>query len=118
MFTSVVEHGVIGRAVTDNLLEFRSWNPRDYTFDKHKTVDDRSYGGGPGMVMMYPPVCSAIARARKAQPGTKVIYLSPQGRRLDQAGVEELASRSGLILVSGRYEGIDERVIETEVDEE
>ncbi len=118
MFTSVVEHGVIGRAVTDNLLEFRSWNPRDFTHDKHKTVDDRSYGGGPGMVMMYPPVCSAIAQARKAQPGTKVIYLSPQGRRLDQTGVHDLAGRNGLILIAGRYEGIDERVIETEVDEE
>ena len=118
MFSSVLEHGVIGRAVTEHLLEFRSWNPRDFTQDKHKTVDDRPYGGGPGMVMMYEPVCSAIARARQAQPGTKVIYLSPQGRRLEQAGVHELSERTGMILVSGRYEGIDERIIESEIDEE
>jgi tRNA (guanine37-N1)-methyltransferase len=118
MLTPVLEHGVIGRAVTDELLEFRAWNPRDFTEDKHKTVDDRPYGGGPGMVMMYEPVCSAIAKARQAQPSTKVIYLSPQGRRLDQSGVHELAERTGMILVSGRYEGIDERLIESEIDEE
>ncbi|HIF50787.1 MAG TPA: tRNA (guanosine(37)-N1)-methyltransferase TrmD [Thiotrichaceae bacterium] len=118
MFSSVVEHGVIGRAVTDELIGFRSWNPRDYTKDKHQTVDDRPYGGGPGMVMMYEPVCSAIAKAKQAQPETKVIYLSPQGRRLDQSGVNELSKRSGMILVSGRYEGIDERIIDAEIDEE
>lgn len=118
MFASVLEQGVIGRAVSDELIGFRSWNPRDYTDDKHKTVDDRAYGGGPGMVMMYEPVSAAIARAKQAQPETKVIYLSPQGRRLDQAGVNELSRRSGMILVSGRYEGIDERIIDTEIDEE
>jgi len=118
MFSSVVEHGVIGRAVTDELIGFRSWNPRDYTEDKHKTVDDRPYGGGPGMVMMYEPVCAAIAKAKQAQPEAKVIYLSPQGRRLEQSGVNELSRRSGMILVSGRYEGIDERVIDAEIDEE
>jgi tRNA (guanine37-N1)-methyltransferase len=118
MFSPVIEHGVIGRAVTDELLGFRSWNPRDYTEDKHRTVDDRPYGGGPGMVMMYEPVSAAISKAKQAQPGTKVIYLSPQGRRLDQSGVNELSERSGMILVSGRYEGIDERIIDTEVDEE
>jgi tRNA (guanine37-N1)-methyltransferase len=118
MFSSVLEHGVIGRAVSDELIGFRSWNPRDYTEDKHKTVDDRPYGGGPGMVMMYEPLHVAIARAKQAQPAAKVIYLSPQGRRLDQMGVNELAKRSGIILVSGRYEGIDERIINTDVDEE
>lgn len=118
MFSPVLEHGVIGRAVTDHLLEFRSWNPRDFTGDKHKTVDDRPYGGGPGMVIMYEPVCAAIAKARQAQPGSKVIYLSPQGRRLDQNGVRELSERKGMVLVSGRYEGIDERIIESEIDEE
>ena len=118
MFSSVVEHGVISRAVTDELIGFRSWNPRDYTEDKHRTVDDRPYGGGPGMVMMYESVCSAIAKAKQAQPDTKVIYLSPQGRRLDQSGVNELSKRSGMILVSGRYEGIDERIIDAEIDEE
>lgn len=118
MVSTVCEHGVIGRALTDNLLEFRAWNPRDFSSDKHNTVDDRPYGGGPGMVMMYEPTCSAIDRARQAQPESKVIYLSPQGRRLDQVGVRELAGRSGMILVSGRYEGIDERIIESEIDEE
>ena len=118
MFTAVTEHGVISRAVNDDLIGFRSWNPRDYTQDRHKTVDDRSYGGGPGMVMMYEPVCSAIAKAKQAQPDSKVIYLSPQGRRLDQAGVKDLSERSGMILVSGRYEGIDQRIIDAEVDEE
>jgi tRNA (guanine37-N1)-methyltransferase len=118
MFSPVLEHGVIGRAVSDELLVFRSWNPRDYTEDKHKTVDDRPYGGGPGMVMMYEPVCSAIAKAKQAQPDAKVIYLSPQGRRLDQSGVNELSKRNGMILISGRYEGIDERIIDAEVDEE
>ena len=118
MFASVLEHGVIGRAITDRLIEFRSWNPRDFTENKHRTVDDRPYGGGPGMVMMYEPVCSAIRKARRAQPDSKVLYLSPQGRRLDQDGVRELAQRNGLILVSGRYEGIDERIIEAEIDEE
>lgn len=118
MFSSVLEYGVISRAVTDELIGFRSWNPRDYTDDKHKTVDDRSYGGGPGMVMMYEPVCAAITRAKQAQPDAKVIYLSPQGRRLDQTGVNELSKRSGMILVSGRYEGIDERIIDTAIDEE
>ncbi len=118
MFSSVLEHGVIGRALSDKLLGFRSWNPRHFTQDVHRTVDDRPYGGGPGMVMMYEPVCSAIAKAKQAQPGTKVIYLSPQGRRLDQSGVDELSKRSGMILVSGRYEGIDERIIDAEIDEE
>ncbi len=118
MFSPVLESGVIGRAVTDELLQFRSWNPRDFTGDKHRTVDDRPYGGGPGMVMMYEPVCAAINKAKQAQPDTKVIYLSPQGRRLDQNGINALSKRSGMILVSGRYEGIDERVIDTEIDEE
>lgn len=118
MFSPVLEQGVIGRAVTDKLVEFRSWNPRDFTSDKHQTVDDRPYGGGPGMVMMYEPICAAIGKAREAQPGTKVIYLSPQGRCLDQDGVNELSTRDGMILISGRYEGIDERIIEAEVDEE
>ena len=108
MVASVIEHGVVGRAVAEHLIEFRSWNPRDFTQDKHKTVDDRPYGGGPGMVMMYEPLSGAIAKARQAQPDTKVIYLSPQGRCLDQTGVRELSERSGMILVSGRYEGIDQ----------
>ncbi len=118
MFSSLLGQGVIGRAVKDDLIGFRSWNPRDFTQDKHKTVDDRPYGGGPGMVMMYEPVCAAIAKAKEFQPESKVIYLSPQGRRLNQASVHELAQREGMILVSGRYEGIDERIIEAVIDEE
>lgn len=118
MFDPVLQYGVIGRAVSGELIGFRRWNPRDYTEDKHNTVDDKPYGGGPGMVMMYKPVCRAIAKARQAQPDAKVIYLSPQGRRLEQSGVKELSNRSGMILISGRYEGIDQRIIDAEVDEE
>ena len=115
----VVGSGVTGRAADAGLLELVTWNPRDFAQDRHRTVDDRPYGGGPGMVMSYPPLRDAIRAARAAAPdGSRVAYLSPQGRRLDQAGVEELASRTGLILVAGRYEGIDERLVEAEIDEE
>lgn len=116
---AVVGSGVTGRAADAGLLELVTWNPRDFAQDRHRTVDDRPYGGGPGMVMSYPPLRDAIRAARAAAPdGSRVAYLSPQGRRLDQAGVEELASRTGLILVAGRYEGIDERLVEAEIDEE
>ena len=118
IFSSALEKGVVGRALKNGLVDFRSWNPRDFTKDKHKTVDERPYGGGPGMVLMYEPVCSAIKKARIEQPNTKVIYLSPQGRKLKQTGVDELSKRQGMILVCGRYEGIDERIIKHEVDEE
>lgn len=118
MLTAVAEFGVTGRAVSQGLLELHSWNPRDFTHDRHRTVDDRPYGGGPGMVMKIEPLRDAIAAARAALPQGRVAYLSPQGRRLDQAGVVELAARPELILVAGRYEGIDERLIETEIDEE
>ena len=119
MFKAITEFGVTGRAVKQNLLQVRCYNPRDFTHDKHKTVDDRPYGGGPGMLMMVQPLRDAI-RAAKAQAGegAKVIYLSPQGRKLEQSGVTELAKHEKLILVCGRYEGIDERLIQTEIDEE
>jgi len=119
MFDAITEYGVTGRAVKDDLLMLNYWNPRDFTQDKHKTVDDRPYGGGPGMVMKVEPLQQAI-QAAKQQLGqqTKVIALSPQGRRLDQQGLQELATREAMILVAGRYEGIDERLIEQEVDEE
>lgn len=95
------------------------WNPRDFTHDRHRTVDDRPYGGGPGMLMMVQPLRDAIHAAKAAAgEGAKVIYLSPQGRKLDQQGVCELSVSQKLILVCGRYEGIDERVIQTEIDEE
>ena len=119
MFKAITEFGVTGKAVKHNLLQVECWNPRDFTFDKHKTVDDRPYGGGPGMLMMVQPLRDAIHAARAAAgEGAKVIYLSPQGRKLDQGGVTELAQNQKLILVCGRYEGIDERLIQTEIDEE
>ncbi|MGY4676601.1 tRNA (guanosine(37)-N1)-methyltransferase TrmD [Pasteurella sp. P03HT] len=119
MFQAITEFGVTGRAVKQHLLQVQCWNPRDFTHDKHKTVDDRPYGGGPGMLMMVQPLRDAIQAAKTAVgEEAKVIYLSPQGRKLDQAGVKELAENQKLILLCGRYEGIDERLIETEVDEE
>ncbi|AZG35279.1 MULTISPECIES: tRNA (guanosine(37)-N1)-methyltransferase TrmD [Shewanella] len=119
MFRAVTDFGVTGRAVKNGLLELQTWNPRDFTHDRHNTVDDRPYGGGPGMLMMVQPLRDAI-HAAKAAAGdrAKVIYLSPQGRKLDQQGVTELAKSERLILVCGRYEGVDERIIQTEVDEE
>ncbi|WP_100641971.1 tRNA (guanosine(37)-N1)-methyltransferase TrmD [Alteromonas facilis] len=119
MFTSMTQEGVFGRAVKSGLLELAHFNPRDFTHDRHRTVDDRPYGGGPGMLMMVQPLTDAILAAKKAAGNNaKVIYMSPQGRKLDQQGAKELASNDNLILVCGRYEGIDERVIEAHIDEE
>ncbi len=119
MFRAVVDYGVTGRAVKNGLLNVTCWNPRDFTYDRHRTVDERPYGGGPGMLMMVQPLRDAIHEAKAAAgDGAKVIYLSPQGRKLDQQGVRQLATHQKLILVCGRYEGIDERVIRTEIDEE
>lgn len=111
--------GVTGRAIRDGLVELKTWNPRDYAEDRHRTVDDRPYGGGPGMVMTVEPLGSVIRAARKEQGAeARVSLMSPQGRKLDQAGIDELAGRQGLILVCGRYEGIDERLVESDIDEE
>jgi len=111
--------GVTGRAIREGRVALKTWNPRDFATDRHRTVDDRPYGGGPGMVMAVEPLASTIAAAKNdAASGARVSLLSPQGRKLDQAGVEELAGREGLILVCGRYEGIDERLIESEIDEQ
>jgi tRNA (guanine37-N1)-methyltransferase len=119
MFRSVTEFGVTGQAVKKGLLSIETWNPRDFTHDKHRTVDDRPYGGGTGMLMMVQHLRDAIHTAKVASQGkTKVIYLSPQGRKLDQKGVEELATNENLLLICGRYEGVDERIIQSEVDEE
>ena len=119
MFEAITRHGVTGRAVRNGLLDVQCWNPREFTRDKHRTVDDRPYGGGPGMLMKVQPLRDAIHAAKNAAGGkSKVIYLSPQGRRLDHTGVKELAAEERLILVAGRYEGIDERLVETEIDEE
>ena len=119
MVESVAAVGVLGRAIKNDLLQLQCWNPRDYSHDRHRTVDDRPYGGGPGMLMKVQPLRDAIQDARRAA-GTdaRVIYLSPQGQALTQQAVKQLAQRPGLILIAGRYEGIDERIIETEVDEE
>ncbi len=119
MFSAITGFGVTGKAVSRGLLQVCLWDPRDYARDKHRTVDDRPYGGGPGMVMLAEPAAQAIQMARREQvEDAKVIYLSPQGRRLDQRGVEELAARPGLIMLAGRYEGVDERLLATEIDEE
>jgi tRNA (guanine37-N1)-methyltransferase len=118
MFEALTGFGITGRAIEKQLLELRVWNPRDYTSDPYRRVDERPYGGGPGMVMLPGPLTEALRAARAANPQAKVIYLSPQGRRLDQAGALELAARAGLILLAGRYEGVDERLIEAQVDEE
>ena len=119
MFEAVTGYGITGRAIKNGLLSLRVWNPRDYTEDRHRSVDDRPYGGGPGMVMMIEPLARAIKLARGEQAiDAKVIYLSPQGRRLDHAGVLEMSRREGMILLAGRYEGIDERLLESEMDEE
>ncbi len=119
MFQAITENGVTGRAVRDGILSVELINPRDFTHDRHRTVDDRPYGGGPGMLMMVQPLTDAIAAAKqKLGAESKVIYLSPQGRKLDHAGAQELAKNDKLILIAGRYEGIDERVIQRHVDEE
>lgn len=112
-------HGVVGRAGERGLLTLHGWNPRDFAEGNYRRVDDRPFGGGPGMVMMIDPLRAALAAARAADPApARVIYLSPQGQRLDQRKVRELATRPRLILLCGRYEGVDERLIQAEVDEE
>lgn len=118
MFEAVTGHGITGRALRRGLYEFHLWNPRDFSRDRHHRVDDRPYGGGPGMVMQVEPLRDAIRAARGGDDAARVIYLSPQGRSLDQGGVRELTARSRLILLAGRYEGVDERLVESEVDEE
>ncbi len=119
MFAAVSKYGITGRAVQSGLLRLKTWNPRDFTRDRHRTVDDRPYGGGPGMVMLAEPLHAAIGAAREGDPHPgRVIYLSPQGRPLDQSVLRELARQQRIILLAGRYEGIDERLIQREVDEE
>lgn len=113
-----LQYGVMGRAIKQNLLHITYWNPRDYAANKNKNIDDRPYGGGPGMVMTMQPLRDTIRIAKAKLPNARVIYLTPQGKRLDQAGVIALANYSQLVLVSGRYEGIDERLIATQIDEE
>ena len=119
MLGSLVNHGISGRAVRAGILEIACFNPRDHTEDRHRTVDDRPYGGGPGMVMRPEPLVAAIAAARAWTRDARVLYLSPQGQVLRHPAVVAMAAAArDLILVAGRYEGIDERVVELEVDEE
>lgn len=112
-------HGVVGRAGERGLLAIHGWNPRDFAEGNYRRVDDRPFGGGPGMVMLIDPLRAALAAARAADPApARVVYLSPQGRRLDQRKVRELAALPRLVLLCGRYEGVDERLLQAEVDEE
>jgi tRNA (guanine37-N1)-methyltransferase len=119
MLEAVSLYGITRRAVEQGIVELGTWNPRDYTHDRHRTVDDRPYGGGPGMLMKVRPLRDALHEAKAAGAGrAHVVYLSPQGRPLTQQGVKELAAHEHLVLIAGRYEGVDERFIEAEVDEE
>ena len=115
LFPEIIEpvlgHGVVGRGAARGLLRYRCRSPREFTSDRHRTVDDRPYGGGPGMVMLYPPVRDALlAIAGELPPGSRRVVMSAQGRRLDQSLARELAGAPGLLIVAGRYEGLDERV--------
>jgi tRNA (guanine37-N1)-methyltransferase len=123
MFAAIRDFGVSRRALDRCLWSLHAWNPRDYAKDVHRTVDDRPYGGGPGMVMLIEPLAQAIAEAKAQQLATvgcegRVVYLSPQGVPLDHAAVMRLAQEPALVLLCGRYEGIDQRLIDAEVDEE
>lgn len=115
---SVVASGVTSRAAEQGLTHLHCINPREYATDKHRTVDDRPYGGGPGMVMRADTLLPAIREAKQRLPHSRVVYLSPQGKTIDQALLQSVTQEDGLILLCGRYEGIDERIIELEVDEE
>ncbi len=117
MFDAVTKSGVTGRAVANGLIEVHAYNPRDYTHDRYQTVDDKPYGGGPGMLMKVQPLCDAIQAARAEAPsGTRVVCMSPQGVPLKHSLVTAFHDWGSMIIVSGRYEGIDERVLEKEVD--
>jgi tRNA (guanine37-N1)-methyltransferase len=119
MVHAVAAYGVVGRAVERGLVSLDYRNPRDFATDAHRTVDDRPYGGGPGMVMKYEPLAAAIAAAKQALPaGCPVIYLTPQGRVFDQSVAQRYAGLPGFVLLCGRYEGLDERLVANHVDEE
>jgi len=123
MFDAITKHGITSRALQQGIYEVGFWNPRDFTSDNHKTVDDRPYGGGPGMVMLVQPLEKAIGAARAAQTtnqldGHWVVHLSPAGKPLTHQKVMELSKKQGLVLLASRYEGVDQRLIDAEVDEE
>ncbi len=116
MFSAIKEEGIIARAINKSLISINTWQLRDYSSNKYKNVDDKPYGGGAGMVLQVKPIRDCIAEIKNSKPKTKVVYLSPQGRRLDQGLVDELIKLESLTLLCGRYEGIDERVIENDID--
>ena len=119
MVLTIAEYGVVGRAVETGIIALGCQNPRDFAEDAHRTVDDRPYGGGPGMVMKFEPAAAAIAKAKEVLPeGVPVVCLTPQGKLFDQATAQRFAKLPGIIFLAGRYEGIDERLIESHVDEE
>ena len=119
LVNAVAEHGVVGRAADREIVSLQCVNPREFATDTHRTVDDRPYGGGPGMVMKYEPLAASVAAAKAKMPaGSPVVCLSPQGRVFDQAAAQRFAELPGVILIAGRYEGIDERFVEACVDEE
>lgn len=122
MFDAIIKHGITSRALQQNIYDVQFWNPRDFTTDNHKTVDDRPYGGGPGMVMLVEPLEQAINAAKAAQAKQNieswVIHLSPAGKPLTHEKVMQLSKTQGLVLLASRYEGVDQRLIESQVDEE
>ncbi len=119
MVAAAAAYGVTGRAIERNIVGLSLWNPRDYTSDRHRTVDDRPYGGGPGMVMKYQPLHDAVIAAKQeGTESTKVVYLSPQGKPVTQALLADASKTSHIILIAGRYEGIDERFVELDCDDE
>lgn len=118
MFAAITDNGVVGRAVRQGVLSIACSNPRDFTEDKHRTVDDRPYGGGPGMLMKVEPLEKALNAMRASHPAAKVVYMSPQGKRFDQAAAQTFAECEEIIILAGRYEGVDERLLQAQVDEE
>lgn len=118
LFHSIMEYGISGRALRQGIAHLHLWNPRDYADNPHRNIDDRPYGGGPGMLMQFTPLQNAIQAVQIKAPSSAVIYLSPQGQVLNQAIIRGLAQRPGMILIAGRYEGIDERILERYVTEE
>ncbi len=116
MFSAIKEEGVIARAMKKSLISINTWQLRDFSSNKYKNVDEKPYGGGAGMVIQVKPIRDCISKIKQSSPNTKVIYLSPQGKKLDQNMVEELATFESITMLCGRYEGVDERVIENDID--
>ena len=116
MFSAIKEEGVIARAMKKSLISINTWQLRDFSSNKYKNVDEKPYGGGAGMVIQVKPIRDCISNIKQSNPNTKVIYLSPQGKKLDQKMAEELATFESITMLCGRYEGVDERVIENDID--